>query len=122
MNRSLWAPAAWIGARWVQDVSFTIGDDGCWAAVEPGRPAPADAERLPGPVLPGLVLPWSWSHSIVDHSQCCGICGVAATQTPWMKGKLALLHCALVVHAATGGCSSSSIVTIALLEGALATT
>ncbi|GAB4114100.1 MAG: formimidoylglutamate deiminase [Rubrivivax sp.] len=54
-NPSLWAPAAWVGGRWVQDVAFRVGDDGCWSAIEPGRPAPDGAERLPGPVLPGLV-------------------------------------------------------------------
>lgn len=52
---TLWAPAAWVGGRWRQDVRLDIGADGHWAAVTPDSPAPDGAERLPGPVLPGLV-------------------------------------------------------------------
>lgn len=52
--RRLWAPRAWIGGGWQADVLLQV-DDGLWSAVTPGVPAPADAEILPGPVLPGLV-------------------------------------------------------------------
>jgi formimidoylglutamate deiminase len=36
-------------------VLLRIGDDGCWAEVGPGSAPPAGAQRLAGPVLPGLV-------------------------------------------------------------------
>jgi formimidoylglutamate deiminase len=51
----LWAPRAWLAGRWQDAVLMRIGPDGCWSQVEAGVPAPESAERLPGPVLPGLV-------------------------------------------------------------------
>jgi len=51
----LWAPRAWIDGRWRDAVLLRIGADGSWADVQPGTAAPADAEVLAGPVLPGLV-------------------------------------------------------------------
>ena len=51
----LWAPSAWIGGRWQDDVLLETDAGGAWRAVTPGQPAPADAERLAGPALPGLV-------------------------------------------------------------------
>lgn len=50
-----WAPRAWIDGAWAEDVLLCAGVDGRWADVQPGVPTPAAAERLPGPVLPGLV-------------------------------------------------------------------
>ena len=50
-----WAPRAWIDGRWVDAVLLRAGDDGHWAAIQAGAAAPPQAERLPGPVLPGLV-------------------------------------------------------------------
>ena len=54
--RLLHAPHAWMDGRWQADVLLEIAPDGTWAAVTPGVTAPpADAQRLAGPVLPGLV-------------------------------------------------------------------
>jgi formimidoylglutamate deiminase len=53
--RLLWAPAAWIGGRWREDVLLEVGADGHWLRVSPGEVPPATAERLAGPALPGLV-------------------------------------------------------------------
>ena len=50
-----WAPAAWIAGRWQRDVLLDVGADGHWSHIAAGVPAPEDAERLAGPVLPGLV-------------------------------------------------------------------
>ncbi len=51
----LWAPRAWVDGRWADRVALRAGADGCWAEVAIGVPVPEGAERLPGPVLPGLV-------------------------------------------------------------------
>lgn len=51
----LWAPAAWVNGAWAEQVLLRVGADGRWAEVTPGQPCPPGAERLPGPVLPGLV-------------------------------------------------------------------
>ena len=52
----LHAPHAWVGGRWQAEVLLEIAPDGTWGAVIPGvTTPPADAQRLPGPVLPGLV-------------------------------------------------------------------
>ena len=50
-----WAPAAWIAGGWRRDVLLEVDANGHWATVAPGVLAPHDAERLAGPVLPGLV-------------------------------------------------------------------
>ena len=52
----LHAAHAWVEGRWQAEVLLEIAPDGTWGAVTPGVTAPpADAQRLPGPVLPGLV-------------------------------------------------------------------
>ena len=51
----LWAPRAWVGGRWADEVLLRADARGHWAEVRPGTPAPPDAQRLPGPALPGLV-------------------------------------------------------------------
>jgi formimidoylglutamate deiminase len=52
----LWAPRAWLPQGWADDVLLRVGADGCWADVTPGvAQPPAAAERLRGPLLPGLV-------------------------------------------------------------------
>ncbi|WP_231638017.1 formimidoylglutamate deiminase [Piscinibacter sakaiensis] len=54
--RRLWAPRAWLPGGWRTGVLLSIGADGHWSAVQPGvAEPPPDAERLPGPLLPGLV-------------------------------------------------------------------
>ena len=53
--RRYWAPAAWIAGGWQRDVVLEVGADGHWSRITAGVPAPDDAERLAGPVLPGLV-------------------------------------------------------------------
>jgi formimidoylglutamate deiminase len=51
----LWAPQAWLQDGWQHDVLLRVGADGHWAEVRAGVPCPPDAQRLAGPVLPGLV-------------------------------------------------------------------
>lgn len=55
VSRLLWAPRAWVGGRWHDAVLLAVDERGLWADVQPGVPAPALAERLAGPALPGLV-------------------------------------------------------------------
>jgi len=56
VERPLWAPRAWLADGWAEHVLLEVGRDGRWARVEAGvHEAPADALRLDGPVLPGLV-------------------------------------------------------------------
>ncbi len=52
----LWAPQAWLPGGWQARVLLRIGPDGRWAEVQPGvASAPAGAQVLTGPLLPGLV-------------------------------------------------------------------
>ncbi|HET9821071.1 MAG TPA: amidohydrolase family protein, partial [Burkholderiaceae bacterium] len=51
----LWAPRAWVGARWAEAVLLEAGADGCWQRIEAGVAAPPEAERLAGAALPGFV-------------------------------------------------------------------
>ncbi len=51
----LWAPSAWLDGQWRDAVLLRVASDGSWAEVRPGTPAPPGAQRLDGPVLPGLV-------------------------------------------------------------------
>jgi formimidoylglutamate deiminase len=50
-----WAPAAWIAGGWQESVVLEVDAQGRWSHIAAGVPAPADAERLAGPALPGLV-------------------------------------------------------------------
>ncbi len=50
-----WAPSAWIDGRWQQSVVLEVDAIGHWSRIATGEPAPAAAEQLAGPVLPGLV-------------------------------------------------------------------
>lgn len=50
-----WTPQAWLPTGWAQNVLLQAGADGRWARVVANTPCPAGAERLAGPVLPGLV-------------------------------------------------------------------
>jgi formimidoylglutamate deiminase len=51
------ASQAWVNSAWAQDVLLTVGADGHWLNIEANAPPEAmrDAQRLDGPVLPGLV-------------------------------------------------------------------
>lgn len=51
------AAQAWVAGRWQQDVLLQAGADGRWTSVRAGvgEAQAAQAERLPGLVLPGLV-------------------------------------------------------------------
>ncbi|MFN7725326.1 MAG: formimidoylglutamate deiminase [Rubrivivax sp.] len=51
----LWAPWAWVGGQWLPQVLLRVGPKGQWAEVQPHTLPPPRAERLAGPVLPGLV-------------------------------------------------------------------
>jgi formimidoylglutamate deiminase len=55
MTTRLWAPAAWIAGGWQPSVVLETDAGGHWSHIAAGVPAPHDAERLAGPVLPGLV-------------------------------------------------------------------
>ena len=55
MTTRYWAPAAWIAGGWRQSVVLEVDDRGHWSHIAADVPAPADAEHLAGPVLPGLV-------------------------------------------------------------------
>ena len=56
VERSLWAPRAWLADGWAERVLLRIGSDGRWSAVETDVAAPPPgAELLQGPALPGLV-------------------------------------------------------------------
>ncbi|MDP1567742.1 MAG: formimidoylglutamate deiminase [Polaromonas sp.] len=51
------ASQAWVNGAWAQDVLLTVGADGLWLNIQSNATPEAlrDAERLNGPVLPGLV-------------------------------------------------------------------
>ena len=51
------APAAWVGGAWAKHAVLTVGADGRWTDVVCDAPAPLqrEAQRLKGPILPGLV-------------------------------------------------------------------
>jgi formimidoylglutamate deiminase len=51
----LHAPQAWVQGRWRESVLLEVDHRGHWRAVLPETPPPAQAQRLNGPVLPGLV-------------------------------------------------------------------
>ena len=55
--RSFVAPRAWVGGAWASEVLLVAGAAGLWETVTPDAPADrtAGAQRLAGPVLPGLV-------------------------------------------------------------------
>ena len=55
LGKRLWAPLAWIDRRWRERVLLEIDQHGRWSAITPDRDPTDDAERLTGPVLPGLV-------------------------------------------------------------------
>ncbi|NQD38799.1 formimidoylglutamate deiminase [Permianibacter sp. IMCC34836] len=52
--KTLFAERALLAGGWARDVQVAIADDGRIARVETGVTAAADAERLHGPLLPGL--------------------------------------------------------------------
>ncbi|MEP6824062.1 MAG: amidohydrolase family protein, partial [Ramlibacter sp.] len=51
------ASRAWVGGAWARDVLLVAGEDGRWSTVQAGASGAeaAGAQRLSGPVLPGLV-------------------------------------------------------------------
>jgi formimidoylglutamate deiminase len=52
----LWAPRAWLPAGWQEQVLLRVGSNGCWAEVTSGVAVPpGEANRIDGPLLPGLV-------------------------------------------------------------------
>lgn len=54
MTTAYFAPAAWLPDGWATDVRITVGSDGAIARIDAGAPS-ADAERLHGPVVPGMI-------------------------------------------------------------------
>ncbi|MDR7331194.1 formimidoylglutamate deiminase [Roseateles asaccharophilus] len=53
--KRLHAPLAWIDGRWQRDVLLTVDSTGHWCEITVNLPAPDDAEKLAGPVIPSLV-------------------------------------------------------------------
>jgi formimidoylglutamate deiminase len=54
--RTLWAPRAWLPGGWADNVLLRIGADGRWSEVTPDvTQPPAEAQRIDGSLLPGLV-------------------------------------------------------------------
>ena len=53
--QTLWAPRAWLPGGWADRVLLRVDAAGCWSEVSTGVAAPAGAEVLTAPVLPGLV-------------------------------------------------------------------
>ncbi len=53
--RRIWTPAAWIGPAWRSDVLLEIDETGRWSSIRPDTAPPADALRLEGALLPGVV-------------------------------------------------------------------
>lgn len=53
--KRLHAPLAWVDGRWQRDVLLGVDASGQWSEVTANVPAPADAERLAGPLIPSLV-------------------------------------------------------------------
>jgi formimidoylglutamate deiminase len=56
-SRRFFAERAWVGGAWARDVLLVADAQGSWSEVRTGSSAAerAGAERLAGPVLPGLV-------------------------------------------------------------------
>ena len=54
---SFFSEHAWVNGGWVKNVVLTVAADGTWQNIELNAPeqAPAGANRLSGPVLPGIV-------------------------------------------------------------------
>jgi formimidoylglutamate deiminase len=55
MSALLWAPRAWLADGWAESVLMQADAQGRWAQITPDTAAPAQATRLPGPVVPALV-------------------------------------------------------------------
>lgn len=56
IEHSLWAEHAWIAGRWQDSVLLKVNESGYWESISPNvTTPPAQARRLSGPVLPGLV-------------------------------------------------------------------
>ena len=54
--RCLWAPRAWLGGGWSEQVLLRIDRDGCWSEIGSGVAEPPEgALRLAGSAVPGLV-------------------------------------------------------------------
>jgi formimidoylglutamate deiminase len=69
-NTLLWAPSAWLPGGWARGVLLDAGLDGTWSRIATGiLDPPPQAERLAGPVLPGLVN----AHSHAFQRACAGL-------------------------------------------------
>lgn len=53
--KTLWAPQAWINGAWASNVLLNIDDQGLWSSITTDTPAPAHAQVLNAPMLPGIV-------------------------------------------------------------------
>jgi formimidoylglutamate deiminase len=55
MSTLLWAPRAWINNAWAHAVTLRADAQGRWSEISAGSACPAEAEVLPGAVMPGMV-------------------------------------------------------------------
>lgn len=55
MSRLLWAPRAWVEGAWANAVTLRAGADGCWVEVIADTACPADADVMPGAVMPAMI-------------------------------------------------------------------
>lgn len=53
--KRLHAALAWVDGRWQRDVLLTVDATGHWSDIVVNQPAPDDAEKLAGPLIPSLV-------------------------------------------------------------------
>jgi formimidoylglutamate deiminase len=52
---TFYAPQAWVGGAWAQQVLLRVDAQGHWCEITPNAHAEQGATVLPGPVLPGVV-------------------------------------------------------------------
>ncbi|QDL54592.1 formimidoylglutamate deiminase [Rhodoferax aquaticus] len=52
---TFYAPQAWVGGAWAQQVLLRVDAQGHWCEITPNAQAEQGATVLPGPVLPGVV-------------------------------------------------------------------
>lgn len=55
MSTLLWAPRAWINNAWANAVTLRADELGRWSDISADTVCPADADVLPGAVLPGMI-------------------------------------------------------------------
>lgn len=72
MSKNYFAPAAWLPDGWASNVLLTVGDHGKLSGVVPDQ-VPGNAERLNGPVIPGMA-------NLHSHAFQRALAGLAETK------------------------------------------